>query len=180
MIPNDYETDYIKIYVPYHRKLNNDNTNTRQATISYHNSRFPYRIALDEPHILESPTQKIMIRGYAGFRPNKKNIVGIPLIPNERVQRSSIIEEDRVDDGTTTYITTDNDMNDDNQKVIDRNNKSTTTNYHQQKEMDIIERYNRSVQSLLSLRGQTQEKLLKIVQSKLSESDLTSAQLLIR
>ena len=75
---NDYETDYIKIYIQsYNKNVNNMNKNNNKINnksidqlINSNHSRFPYRISLQEPHILDSPIHKIMIRGYSGYLPN--------------------------------------------------------------------------------------------------------------
>jgi len=200
---NDYETDYIKIYIPsynkklnsYHNNINNNNNklNIDQIVNSIH-SRFPYRISLKEPHVLDSPIRKVKIRGYSGFLPNTKNIVGIPIIPNEDKQLLTDID-----------IIDDNNYNNHDVSIKNRNHHDTlqykelslsslSQTQQQQKqqqqqqqqqlklhkEIDLIERYNRSVQSCLLSKGQTQVQLLKIVQSKISESDFNYAQLLIR
>ena len=85
---NDYETDYIKIYIPlYNKNLNIVNKNYDKnkgidQLINSNQSRFPYRISLQEPHILDSPIHKNMIRGYSGYLPNTKDIIGKPIIAN--------------------------------------------------------------------------------------------------
>jgi hypothetical protein len=205
---SDYETDYIKIYIPsYNKNVNNINKNNHKnkgidQLINSNHSRFPYRISLQEPHILYSPVHKIMIRGYSGYLPNTKDIIGVPIIPNIKKQlininSHNIHHDNDFDGGRDGDMNRNDDINNDN--AFQRNILSSPSyskqqhqqqqpqhHHHQQQqqqlhqEIDIIERYNRSVQLLLLRRGQTQEQLFRIVQSKISESDITYAQLLIR
>jgi hypothetical protein len=119
-----------------------------------------------ENHILSESNTKYMIRGYTGFRPHLQNVVGIPLIPNEDSQR-------RLFD----TIHNDNDMNNslnnqNNNYTFNQSKITTTTSVSDfrldAKRMDTVERYNAAVQRVLHI-GQSQEKLLKIVQAKMSE-----------
>lgn len=116
-----------------------------------------------ENHILTESNTKYMIRGYTGFRPNLQNLVGIPLIPDEEAQRNML-----------DTMHNDNKMNSLNQNDNHSFNQSKTTTTTSSdfrldaRRMDTVERYNAAVQRVLCI-GQSQEKLLKIVQAKMSE-----------
>ena len=108
-----------------------------------------------EQHILESPSKKVVIRGYTGHRPNLKNLVGEPLIPSESKQLSML----GLDDSNENK----------NQEEEDGPKEGENYNFRSfAKHMDILDRYHIAVQNLLE-RGQSQERLLRIVQAKMSE-----------
>ena len=124
-----------------------------------------YKLDHEEEHILESPTKKLMIRGYTGHRPYLKNLCGEPLIPREEKQLQRLGLEH---------------SNDDNEGDEDGPTQGDNFNFRVfAKHMDILERYSTSVQALLE-RGQTQETLLRIVQAKMSERVNSYALQLIR
>ena len=199
---NDYETDYIKIYIPlYNKNLNIVNKNYDKnkgidQLINSNQSRFPYRISLQEPHILDSPIHKNMIRGYSGYLPNTKDIIGKPIIANVKnhlinVNSHNIHHDNDFVGDRDGNVNNNDDNNNDitfQRDILSLPSYSKQQQHHHQQqqqqqlhqEIDIVERYNRSVQLLLLRRGQTQEQLFRIVQSKISESDITYAQLLIR
>jgi hypothetical protein len=124
-----------------------------------------FKTTAEEPHILESPNTKLMIRGYTGHRPYLKNLCGEPLIASEEKQRQRLGLDSASKD-----------------KEDDEDGPTQGDNFNFRvfaKHMDILERYSTSVQALLE-RGQTQETLLRIVQAKMSERVNSYALQLIR
>lgn len=121
-----------------------------------------------ENHILTESNTKYMIRGYTGFRPKLQNVVGIPLIPDEDTQRCLY--------GTTHNDNIKSKLKQNNNDTFNQSSFHTTTKATTMssdfrldaRRMDVVERYNAAVQRVLCI-GQSQEKLLKIVQAKMSE-----------
>lgn len=126
-----------------------------------------------ETHELEQSCEKYMIRGYTGnilnafylylllvsphelgFRPYRRSAVGEPVVPSLERQF------------TTRSLSLSGDINITTEKAP----QETTARHFRTfvKHVDTVERYNTAVEQLLE-RGQTQEMLLRIVQSKLSE-----------
>ena len=119
-----------------------------------------------EQHILDSPSKKVVIRGYTGHRPNLKNLVGEPLIPSESKQLMVL------------GLDTKNDN--DNQEEDEGPQQGENFNFRSfAKHMDTLERYQTAVQNLLE-RGQSQERLLRVVQAKMSERVNSYASQVIR
>ena len=121
-----------------------------------------------ENHILTESNTKYMIRGYTGFRPKLQNVVGIPLIPDEDTQRC-LYDTTHTDNNKSNLNQNNNDSF--NQSSFHTTTKATTTSSDfrlDARRMDVVERYNAAVQRVLCI-GQSQEKLLKIVQAKMSE-----------
>jgi len=133
-----------------------------------------YSIAPEESHILDSPNSKLMIRGYCGFRPDMKNVVGEPLIPSEEKQLATLGLNSSVANNSFSYGGDDNEE----ENIVSKHDQ--TFNFDSfSKNLDLMERYNTAVQHLLS-RGQSQDRLLKIVQAKISERVTSYAQQHIR
>jgi len=105
-------------------------------------------------HELEQSCDKFMIRGYTGFRPYRRSAIGEPVVPSldkQSFAKNSLLTSEY---GNTEY-----------------KSPIQTTSPHYRTYMnhvDLIERYNNSIEQLLQ-RGQTQQMLLRIVQSKMSE-----------
>ncbi|KAJ1423734.1 hypothetical protein B484DRAFT_398545 [Ochromonadaceae sp. CCMP2298] len=144
--------------------------NTRQFSPAYrrpepkmHGYTGHFSGAVDEEHVLDSPSKKLMIRGYTGHRPFLRDLCGEPLIPSEEKQRHALGMDlgDKKEEEVVPI------MGDNfNFRVF-------------AKHMDILERYSSAVTGLLE-RGQTQEALLRIVQAKMSERVNSYACQLIR
>jgi hypothetical protein len=113
-----------------------------------------------------SPVKRIMIRGYSGYLNKTKNVVGVPLIPGIDVQMKKTY-------GASTDNSTKHSGGRFAGHVENHVEQSTLgssfTNFRSYgKNMDLIERYDIAINKLKH-RGQTQDMLLRIVQSKLSE-----------
>lgn len=160
---HSYQSDSSKIFPPGYKRP--------KSIVGYTGH---YSIAPEESHILDSPNSKIMIRGYCGFRPDMQNVVGKPLIPSEEKQLATLgITSSSIANNSFSYGNDDegDNYNSNNTKSFDFNTFA--------KNLDIMERYNTAVQHLLS-RGQSQDRLLKIVQAKISERVSSYAQQHIR
>jgi len=159
---HSYQSDSSKVFPPGYKRP--------KSIVGYTGH---YSIVPEESHILDSPNSKIMIRGYCGFRPDMQNVVGEPLIPSEEKQQATLGMTSSIANNSFAYG--DDYDNDDNNS---NNNKSFDFNSFA-KNLDIMERYNTAVQHILS-RGQSQDRLLKIVQAKISERVSSYAQQHIR
>lgn len=159
---HSYQSDSSKVFPPGYKRP--------KSIVGYTGH---YSIVPEESHVLDSPNSKIMIRGYCGFRPDMQNVVGEPLIPSEEKQLATLGMTSSIANNSFAYG--DDYDNDDNNS---NNNKSFDFNSFT-KDLDIMERYNTAVQHLLS-RGQSQDRLLKIVQAKISERVSSYAQQHIR
>lgn len=116
-------------------------------------------------HVLDSPSRKLMIRGYTGHRPFRRSVIGEPEVPCEEKQllpRTNLFDDGQPEESKPEP-----------QEGSGFNFRSFA------KHMDIIERYAASVQQLMD-RGQSQEMLLRLVQAKMSERVNSYASQLIR
>lgn len=150
--PNFSEDGGVKVYSPKYKRPG--------SLVGYTGHYSAEAIDNDE---LNSPNTKMMIRGYTGFRPNRKNICGAPLIPSEekQLEKLSPASKKKV------------------QKRVVEVREGDNYNFRSfAKHMDIMERYATAVQHLLK-RGQSQEMLLRIVQAKMSERVNSFSQQLI-
>ena len=161
---HSYQSDSSKVFPPGYKRP--------KSIVGYTGH---YSIAPEESHILDSPNSKIMIRGYCGFRPDMQNVVGQPLIPSEDKQLAALGMTSSIANNSFAYG---DDDGDDNDNYNSYNTKSFDFNSFA-RNLDIVERYNTAVQHLLS-RGQSQDRLLKIVQAKISERVSSYAQQHIR
>mmetsp|Transcript_2747 Transcript_2747/g.5898 ORF Transcript_2747/g.5898 Transcript_2747/m.5898 type:complete len:268 (-) Transcript_2747:123-926(-) len=148
--------------------------NTRQFSPAYrrpepkmHGYTGHFSGAVDEEHVLDSPSKKLMIRGYTGHRPFLRDLCGEPLIPSEEKQRQAL----GMDTGDLLFAG----ENEEADPPADFNFNFRVFATH----MDIVERYAVAVHGLLE-REQTQEALLRIVQAKMSERVNSYACQLIR
>lgn len=117
----------------------------------------------EDSHVLESPMKKLMIRGYTGHRPHLQNLCGKPKIPSEdkQVGNQQVVVARK--EKKRSF------------QVGDDNLNYRTYAIH----MDTKERYAAAVQQVIE-RGQSQERLLKIAQAKLSERVKSYAEQMIR
>lgn len=106
----------------------------------------------DDNHVLDAKLRRVPIRGYTGFRPQSRGILGVPTIPSVEEQLKAL--NPSVDDGIDSRSTT-----------IAERDYSKFRQFG--KHMDRMERYDNAKERLHE-RGQSQEMLLKLVQAKLS------------
>jgi hypothetical protein len=128
--------------------------------------------------IISSPNSKYTIRGYTGFRPYRRAVVGEPRIPNEEKQHELRRSLSR---GNITDAQQSHDYEESVHSLEDRKigkppspEMSTSQFRAFAKHMDIIERYNTATQQILE-RGQTQQQLLETVKEKLDARALSRA-----
>ena len=125
----------------------------------------------------DRPTHRIMIRGYQGHVHGARNVCGVPLIPGvqEQMERLNTLQYGETKDNKT--LRSSGHLQD---KVEQSTLGSSFTNFRTYgQHMELEERYNNAIEQLWK-RGQTQQMLLRLVQSKLSERVSSYAQQMVR
>lgn len=125
----------------------------------------------------DRPTHRVMIRGYTGHVHGTQNLCGVPLIPgiDEQEEKLHILEHGESKDSKS--LRSSGHLQD---KVEQSTLGSSFTNFRTYgQHMELEERYNTAIQQLWK-RGQTQQMLLRLVQSKLSERVNSYAHQMVR
>jgi hypothetical protein len=140
----------------------------RSGILAGYTGFFPHKSA-EDVHELGIPNEKYMIRGYTGFRPFRRSVIGEPRVPNE--ERQAVIRQTLHNGGSPTN---------DSSEELKVPTEGHFVNFRAfAKHMDTIERYHTAVSQLVE-RGQSQEMLLRIAQAKMSERVNSYAVQLIR
>lgn len=112
----------------------------------------------DPPHVLDEPLNRVACLGYTAFRPGKKDIIGSPIVS---------LASERGEGEAETYARSHQQGDGSSQKDMER--ASRESKYGEMREawrnVDIEERYAQAKQTILD-RGQSEEMLVQIVQSK--------------
>lgn len=112
----------------------------------------------DPPHILDEPMTRVACLGYTAFRPGKKDIIGAPIVS---------LASERGEGEAETYARSHKDANGSSTEEMEK--ASRESKYGEMREawrnVDIEERYASAKQVILN-RGQSEEMLVQIVQSK--------------
>lgn len=102
-----------------------------------------------------------------GFRPARREVVGEPSVPNEVKQMAIKRASPRPGSSSSGSHTPSKDSQNSSPRAM--SDGGAVANFRAYaRQLDMLERYNQATQQLLE-RGQSQEQLLRIVQSKLSE-----------
>jgi Ca2+-binding EF-hand superfamily protein len=124
-------------------------------------------------HVLDQSLRKPKIGGYSGFIPQTKNICGTAIIRFEEPPLQASLEQRM----SPSYRDS---LKQSNSFKSPGGSPSTTTFRNFGKHLDIEERYAAAVELLRKEHNQTQEILLRMLQSKLSEKIHSYAQQTIR
>jgi Ca2+-binding EF-hand superfamily protein len=159
---DDVQDDENELYIS--PSFESPNSKHRSALKGYTGCMPLQPYSVEEDH---SPTRRFMIRGYSGFLSGTKDIVGVPFIPSEDVQVKKMgLTNNTSDDVSEGHIRHAGHLEN---KVEQSTLGSSFTNFRSYgKNMEIAERYENAI-TKLKKKGQTQEMLLRMVQSKLSE-----------
>lgn len=144
----------------------------------------------DDFHELDSPTHKMVIRGYSGHLPTRRDIVGEPAVPSSDRQfvQNHILGTSPSHTRLQYPLSSPQFLDLETEYISGRTSKSGNSNHHSSfsspktpcdttsrfnfrsfgRHMDVRERYNSAIEQLQA-KGQSRERLLAIVQSKLSE-----------
>lgn len=111
----------------------------------------------DPPHILDEPLTRVACLGYTAFRPGKKDIIGAPIVS---------LASERGEGEADAYARSHKHAGD---SLSQQEMTSRESKYGEMREawrnVDIEERYAQAKQTILD-RGQSEEMLVQIVQSK--------------
>eukprot|EP00602_Paraphysomonas_sp_CaronLab_P005982 CAMPEP_0185035564 /NCGR_PEP_ID=MMETSP1103-20130426/27172_1 /TAXON_ID=36769 /ORGANISM="Paraphysomonas bandaiensis, Strain Caron Lab Isolate" /LENGTH=283 /DNA_ID=CAMNT_0027572703 /DNA_START=30 /DNA_END=881 /DNA_ORIENTATION=+ len=172
---NDMDDEY---YGGFHDESDEENEENEYCIPSYESPNSKHRIALrgysgyvpkqNKPaDVIDEPYHRIMIRGYSGYLNGTINVCGKPLIPSvdEQKEKLNLLSQKNAT-GKNSPLRSAGHVQD---KVEQSTLGSSFTNFRSYgKHMELEERYNNAIQQLWK-RGQTQQMLLRMVQSKLSE-----------
>jgi Ca2+-binding EF-hand superfamily protein len=175
------EVRHKKIYIPSHQ---DPSSRHRVALRGYTGCNPHYQKTREEEHdddmeAYNNIDTRIKIRGFTGFVPRSRDIIGTPIIPSVETQIQStqrLKTTAEMYGRDTVRFDVDDDDDDAKQSQGHRdgmsrgvNDMSGMTNFRSYgKNMELEERYNDSIKQLWKRHQQTQQMLLRMVQSKLS------------
>lgn len=141
----------------------------------------------EDTHELDSPTHKMVIRGYSGHLPTRRDIVGEPAVPSSDRQaiQNQLLGSSPSHTRLQYPLSSPQYLDLESEYLSGRTSKSanspsfsspktpcdTTSRFNFRsfgRHLDVRERYHTALETL-EAKGQSREKLLAIVQSKLSE-----------
>lgn len=168
------EVKHKKIFIPSHQ---DPASRHRIALKGYTGSLPHYQKSREEEHADDMEAygnveNRIKIRGFTGFVPRSRDIIGTPVIPSVETQIQST---QRLKTTEEMYGVRFEDEDDDDAKHSQHRSEGHSkgvndiTNFRSYgKNMELEERYNDSIKQLWKRHQQTQQMLLRMVQSKLS------------
>lgn len=133
----------------------------------------------EDMEVFNNIEKRIKIRGYTGFVPQSRDIIGSPIIPSLETQERSTNKLKTTEEmyGKNSQVHFDDDNQENNARSLQRGESFSHgnsegagfTNFRSYgKNMELEERYTNSITQLWKRHKQTQQMLLRMVQSKLS------------
>lgn len=180
---DDEEVKHKKIYIPSY----NDPTSRHRRALKGYTGCNPHFESnqeedMDDYDPYNNVSTRIKIRGFTGYVPRSRDIIGTPIIPSEDKQIQTLnmkkTGELFANENTVRFedIESDNKRSGCNSQGQSHSQScgrvadmSAMTNFRSYgKNMELEERYNDSIKQLWKRHQQTQQMLLRMVQSKLS------------
>jgi flagellar biosynthesis GTPase FlhF len=131
---------------------------------------------VQEPHVLDEPLSRRVIRGYSGFIPQARTVCGAASVPTQKQQAEKEKLQRRRKEmynrskSPRSERSAEKPEEDENFLFPDTARVAASMEHFREytRNLDLAERYEQAVERIME-RGQTQEMLLRMVKAKISE-----------